>query len=902
MGNPKKTAQEANEIYSVKFSLYKWRCHLSEKISNKNKILAAKRRLKLLKKKQVLHSWQNRIQKEMILRMNSAKISEMINFNLVKKAVRNWRKERHREQDRNYILSIAMNNNLENRLVLREFLAIWIKKTNLRRCLNELQAAQNSSSLSSSLKIWRRKTKLTRKAALFRKNKLTDLALQKWERKLSQKEDIAILPALEIAERFYESKLVFQFWGAWQNFILGRKQIKAMEETSNAFCNLNLTGKFISIWQDKFSEKLRYNELLRTAYVYRTNVLLAKVSYGIWNGSIRSKDLREKTEEAKTFHNLHLNKRVLQTWKERYEEKLAENHRLVAAQEYYESKLKRQFFSAIFAYNNDIKQERERLIWARNVYKSNLATSVVNSWFLEAQVARFVRKHQQKLEKKLFATWNAEIKETRRKAANANDLRTQIEQKTLSATMSKWKAFTRISIARKTRVRNKILLAKTTHENRLISTCLKTWKKRLNSEICSRERCDEIFDKNREAVEQIAICHRFRHILLVLKEIAGKRIQTEAMSKTADEFRRRHLISGLLEKIKARHVYAQNREKMSKISSNFVEIRIISNSLSCWKRKHQEKIEEKQKTMIALQFWYEGLIWKTLKYWKIWKVNQDDKKTFYDDAFARYRKSVETGWIKKLKELNSKIEQESLQKARCVLSEREIILAKRVLRRWKAKCCPRLSEMPEFATISPPEMAISKAVYDALPITEDVKLEQKLFQMPRIPLFLQEELVSIITGEDFVVVENDDPSEDEAPKLLGPNAFGDAHENESFPIYHLKPSPNEKSEPVTFDIMEEKEKFLKSNRKRENNLLDPTALYLLKPQPEPQISKNESPFPFSPMFSECSSEFPDTDDPLVDKEKRSWRFGQDRKPINAFLIIPERKLILNCIYSSLFIE
>ena len=44
------------------------------------------------------------------------------------------------------------------------------------------------------------------------------------------------------------------------------------------------------------------------------------------------------------------------------------------------------------------------------------------------------------------------------------------------------------------------------------------------------------------------------------------------------------------------------------------------------------------------------------------------------------------------------------------------------------------------------------------------------------------------------------------------------------------------------------------------------------------------------MFSEFSSDFPDTDDPLMDKEKRSWRFGQDRKPINAFLIIPERKL------------
>ena len=829
----------------------------------------------------------------MILRMNSAKISEMIDYKLIKRTVRNWRKERHREQDRNYILSIAMNNNLENRLVLREFLAIWVKKTNLRRCLNELQATQNSSSLNSSLKIWRRKTKLTRKAALFRKDKLTGLALQKWERKLSQKEDIAILPALEIAERFYESKLVLQFWGAWQNFILGRKQIKAMEETANAFCNLNLKGKFITIWQDKFSEKQRYNELLRTAYVYRTNVLLAKVSYGIWNGSIRSKDLREKIEEAKTFHDLHLNKRVLQTWKERYEEKLAENRRLVAAQEYYESKLKRQSFSAIFVYNHVIKQENERLIWARNVYKSNLATSVVNSWFLEAQVASFCRKNQQKLAKKLFVTWNAEIEATRRKTARANDFRTKIEQKIKTDTMRKWKALTRISIARKTRVRDNIGLARRTHENRLISTCLKTWKRRLDSEICSRERCDEIFDKNRETIEQIAIRHRFRHILLVLKEIAGRRLRTEAMSKTAEEFRKRNLISLLLGKIKVKHAYEESRKKLSKIASNFVEIRVISNSMSFWKRRHQEKIEEKQKTTIALQFWYEGLIWKTLKYWKIWKANQDDKKAFYDDAFARYRKSVETGWIKKLKELNSKIEQESLQKARCVLSEREIILAKRVLKRWKAKCCPRLSEMPEFATISPPEMPISNAVYDALPVTEDVKLEQKLFKMPRIPLFLQEELVSIITGEDFVVVENDDPIEDEAPKLLGPDAFGDAHENAPFLIYHLKPSPNEKSEPITFDNMEEKENLSKSNRKREDKLPDPTALYLLKPQPEPQSSKNESPFPFSPMFSECSSEFPDTDDPLVDKEKRSWRFGQDRKPINAFLIIPERKSILN---------
>lgn len=365
------------------------------------------------------------------------------------------------------------------------------------------------------------------------------------------------------------------------------------------------------------------------------------------------------------------------------------------------------------------------------------------------------------------------------------------------------------------------------------------------------------------------------------------------MSAVAEEFRNQHLMKQVLSVIRFSHEKAVYREKQMTIASNFEEIRLLTFSLKSWRIKHQEKIEENQKTALALQFWYEGLIWKTFKSWKTWKSDREAKRAFYDEAFARYRTSVEKEWIFKLKDLNSTIEQASLQKARSVLSEREIILAKRVIKRWRAKCCPRLAELPAFVTPSQPEIPISKAVYEALPITEDVELEKRLFQMPKIPLFLQEELVSILTGEDAVHEESTEidvePEDISGPKLLGPNAFGDS--DSSFPIYRLKPPTSE----PPFDRMNEKENFPKQeNEHSKNKLPDPSKLYLLQPQKNER--KEESPFPFSPMFSESSPDFPEEDDPLMDKEKRSWRFGQDRKPITSFLVVPESRCLIISVF------
>ncbi|CAG5111200.1 Oidioi.mRNA.OKI2018_I69.chr2.g5530.t1.cds [Oikopleura dioica] len=881
------TGREARDLYCVKYSLLKWKLKLDESISDKNKVQAIQSRLKTTRKKKILHSWQVQAQKEMILRWKAAQLDEMINSNLVKKNLKSWRKERHREQDRNYIFSIAINNNLEKRLVLREFLSTWVKKTNLRRSLNFLQELQNDALLESSLQIWRKKTRLCLKAQLFRKDKTLELTLEKWQNKLSEKEDVAILPALAIADKFYEAKLILKFWGGWQSFILGQKQIKAMEGTALGFRNLNLKGKFVTIWQERFSHKMQYNELLRKAYTYRTNVLLAKISYGIWNGSIRSKDLREKAEEADSFQNAQLTKFVIRTWQIRFQEKLAENERILAAEEFYESKLKRQAFSALFAFNQEKKLEEQRIIWARNVYKSKMASSIISSWFFEAQIARFQRKREGEMKKKLVDIWLGEVLKSRAKKAAAIEFKRRLDQKKLAESLSRWNAFKTVTKKKKQKERENSAFAKNIREGKLIRGSLASWRKKFQLARASKERVYEIFDENRDAIAKISIRHRFAHLLLELKERGRKRLRFSKMSDEAEEFRHQHLTKRILSVLKNSYEKAVNREKQLTIATNFEELRVLTFSLKSWRRKYQEKIEENQKTAVALQFWYEGLIWKTFKCWRFWKANRDAKKAFYDEAFARYRTSVERDWIFKLKDLNSKIEQASLRKARAVLPEREIILAKRVIKRWRAKCCPRLSELQAFLTPSRAEIPISKAVYEALPITEDVELEKRLFQMPKIPLFLQEELVSILTGDEAVREESPEIQAElensSEPKLLGPNAFGDS--DSSFPIYRLKP---ETSAPQFDGPLNEKENFHKQEKEEtKNKLPDPSKLYLL--QPQKQERKKDSPFPFSPMFSESSPDFPEEDDPLMDKEKRSWRFGQDRKPITSFLVLPERE-------------
>jgi len=226
-----------------------------------------------------------------------------LNSNIIRRCIRYWRDERHRNLDRKCLLAISMSTHLAARFDLRGALSTWRKNARLSGLERKFVYAKTKIIAQNSVANWRRKTKNRNTARQFVTFSILRRGLAKWSNQLERKEDLKIAPQLEIARTFYAKSSLAKAVVQWQCSVLEEKSMRGLIGTAEIFFKTTQTTKTLTAWRARLHHQTYKNELIDISTTFRANILKSKVCYFIWRESARRHELRDKGELADDFNN-----------------------------------------------------------------------------------------------------------------------------------------------------------------------------------------------------------------------------------------------------------------------------------------------------------------------------------------------------------------------------------------------------------------------------------------------------------------------------------------------------------------------------------------------------------------------------------------------------------------------
>ena len=571
-------------------------------------------------------------------------------------------------------------------LLYRWSFMTWKKVSLLKSQYSQLIQKQNLTAYASRLTHWRKLLLFRQKAELFKKRVLLQKAMLRWEKKLERQRDFPLLGQFEIAERFFRIKLKARVFSYWYKIRMTTQSHRQLEQKSHDIYELNLIGRTITSWQMWLDKRAELNRLNLIATRFHSEVLLAKLCYGIWTKSVQLRNFHELRAISNELRQKFIIRTTLRKMKSSLKLQIMFKQQIEIADNYRKRKLMTLTMQS-FLVNVENKKHKLRLkMIADQVYSQNLLSKTFATWKNNIEQTRknnLVKGFRIKwLMRTAFIEWKLLTNSSLNKLNLADSYRVDKIISFAKIIFNAWQSFTLKSKENRCRVEKLQSLALDFQKRKFQLRVTRRIFINLDRYQKSAIRRKTLLQQNMEQICYISLKSK-KQILMEWRKRAALKIENSKRWVMAKEFLDHKLLQRSYHRFRNVQKYRNTKLTMEKKAFQFSALVKVRMSLSRLREEFRKRQDQNIKTQKALCFLYQTVSWKYFKRWKEFHAQHKEKTLFYDQAFREHRTAHLDHWA-----AQSDIWARNLFHNRKVVlvknyGEKYVYLARWTLSKWK---------------------------------------------------------------------------------------------------------------------------------------------------------------------------------------------------------------------------